>query len=112
MVPRDQRRLHRPGELWYQPAVRRAQEPDPPDNDGPDPTQFLLALGVVSLMIGPLGIPVWAIASGMLKRIASGQLEPSSEANIRAARVLGIVATCMFLVKLAALIPIYVLAND
>lgn len=102
---------HRPpaGASYWQPA-ERPDEPDVPDNEKPDRSRAVLVLGVVSLLVGPLGIVAWALANRCLHGIAAGQLDPSGEVNARAARVLGIVATCMFLLKLFALLPLYVFA--
>jgi hypothetical protein len=89
---------------WQPPA--RGFDPDPPDHDLPDRSRLALTVGIVSLLVGPLGIVAWALADACLKGIANGQLDPAGEGNARAAKVLGIVATCMFLVKLASLLPL------
>jgi hypothetical protein len=96
---------------YWQPAPRPDdgdEPPEQPDPDGPDRSRVILALGIVALFIGPLGIVTWALANRALHAVEAGQLDPCGEVNLRAARVLGILATCMFLVKLFALLPIYV----
>ena len=64
----------------------------------------------IAVAIVALNTLAWALANRCLHGIAAGQLDPSGEVNARAARVLGIVATCMFLLKLFALLPLYVFA--
>src|SRR5579883_2278356 len=87
--------------LW-QPAAR-LPDPDPPESDRPDRSRVALALGIVSLVIAPLGLVAWAFASACLRAIEEGRMDPAGESNARAGRVLGIIATCLFLLKLSAL---------
>ena len=88
-------------------AAGRAFEPDPPEFDQPDRCNLALVLGLVSFLIGPLGIVAWLLADACLRDIAHGRVDPTGEWKAKFARVLGIVATCMFLVKLATLVPLY-----
>lgn len=93
--------------LW-QPAGRLpGPDPDPPDSDRPDRSRVALALGIVSLLIAPLGVIAWAFASACLRAIEEGRMDPAGESNARAGRVLGIIATCLFLFKLAVFLPVY-----
>lgn len=89
-------------------ATTRPWEPDPPESDRPDRGRVALALGVVSLIFAPLGVVAWAFASSCLRAIEEGRMDPAGESNARAGRVLGIIATCLFLFKLAALVPFLV----
>lgn len=88
----------------WQPAGR-PDPPDGPDSHGPDRSRLVLALGLVSLVIAPLGVIAWVAGNACLRAIAEGRMDPIGEANARAGRLLGIIATCMFAVKLAALVP-------
>jgi hypothetical protein len=96
-----------PATRYWQPPAR-FPDPDPPESDRPDTSRVALALGVVSLLFAPLGVVAWAFASSCLKAIADGKMDPAGETNARAGRVLGIIATCIFLLKFAVLVPLYV----
>ena len=66
-----------------------------------------LALGIVSLLFAPLGVIAWAFASSCLREIADGRMDPAGESNARAGRVLGIIATCLFVFKVTVFVPLY-----
>jgi hypothetical protein len=85
----DRVRPDRPWARW-QPAAR----PDGPDGpDGPDRSRLVLALGIVSLVLAPLGLVAWAAGNACLRAIADGRMDPAGEPNARAGRMLGIIAT-------------------
>jgi hypothetical protein len=90
----------------YERVVIQSWQPTPhreePEGDGyglPDRTRLALVLGIISLLCGPLGLAAWAVGEHCLRAIAAGRMDPSGEANAKAGRVLGIVAMCMFVVK-------------
>ena len=95
----------------WQPAGRPA-ESDPPEFDRPDRSRVALTLGVVSLLFAPLGVIAWAFASSCLRAIDEGRMDPAGESNARAGRVLGIVATCLFVFKVTAFVPLYMLGRN
>lgn len=94
-----------PAAEYWQPAAR-PDPPDGPDADGPDRSRLVLALGIVSLLVAPLGIVAWVVGNAFLRAIAEGRMDPAGESNARAGRLLGIIATCLFALKLAALLPV------
>jgi hypothetical protein len=96
-----------PATRFWQPAGRPA-DLDPPESDRPDRSGLALALGVVSLLIAPLGVVAWAFASCCLRAIAEGRMDPAGESNARAGRVLGMIATGLFLLKVTVFVPVYV----
>ncbi|CAN5251086.1 hypothetical protein BH11PLA2_BH11PLA2_37680 [soil metagenome] len=71
------------------------------DDSQTDRARWVLALGVVSLLVGPLGFFAWMAGNACLKAISDGRMDPTSESNARAGRLLGIIAICMFAIKLA-----------
>ena len=88
--------------IYWQPPAR----PDPPDGpDPPDRSRLVLAIGLVSLLLAPLGVVAWVAGNAYLRAIAAGRMDPAGEANARAGRMLGIIATCLFAVKTAVLLP-------
>ena len=94
-----------PAAVYWQPAAR----PDPPDGpeaDGPDRSRLVLALGVVSLLFTPLGVVAWTAGNACLRAIAEGRMDPAGEPKAQAGRLLGIIAVCLFALKLAALLPV------
>lgn len=78
-------------------------DPDGPDFDRPDRSQWALVLGLISLLIGPLGIIAWLVGNACLRAMAEGRMDPASEATAKAGRLLGIIATCMFAFKVIVL---------
>jgi hypothetical protein len=100
-----------PRDDW--PAVRhfhgshRPAEFDGNDFDRADRTRFALALGIVSLLIGPLGIFAWLVGADCLKAIRDGKMDPSGESLARAGRLLGIIALGMFAVKVTTLAALF-----
>lgn len=88
------------------PAVQRWQGVPQPNNesegneyDRSDRTRVALVLGIVSLLIGPLGLVAWLVGADCLKAIQEGRMDPAGESNARVGRLLGIIALCMFAVK-------------
>jgi hypothetical protein len=96
---------------YWQPAGRPADF-DPPESDRPDRSHMALALGIVSLIFAPLGVIAWAFASSCLRAIDEGRMDPAGESNARAGRVLGIIATCLFVFKVTAFVPLFVFARN
>lgn len=88
--------------------------PDPPDEPGadaheadpPDRARWVLALGIVSLLIGPLGIYAWMAGNSCIQAIAEGRMDPTCESNARAGRLLGVIALCMCTIKVTVLLPL------
>lgn len=95
------------------PIVRRFHgSARPADFDGneydrADHTRLALALGIVSLLIGPLGLFAWMVGADCLKAIRDGQMDPAGESLARLGRLLGIVALCMFAVKVTTLAALF-----
>lgn len=96
------------------PAVSYFQAPSKPlepeghgsDGDSPDRARWVLALGVVSLLIGPLGVFAWMAGNACLAAIAEGRLDPTCESNAKAGRLLGIIALGLFTFKVTVLAPL------
>jgi hypothetical protein len=74
-----------------------AEEPD--GNENPDRARWVLALGIISLAFGPLGVFAWMAGNAVLKAIDEGRMDPTCESNARAGRLLGLVAMAMFVLK-------------
>jgi hypothetical protein len=91
---------------FYSPAKPPEPEGSPNENDPPDRARWVLALGVVSLIVGPLGLFAWMAGNSCLNAIADGRLDPTCESNARAGRLLGLVAICMFTFKVTVLLPL------
>lgn len=108
-------RRHPPDE-W--PVVRRFHgSPRPADFDGnefdrADRTRVALVLGIVSLLVGPLGIFAWMVGADCLRAIRDGKMDPSGESLARAGRLLGIIALCMFTVKATTLAVLFAFVLD
>lgn len=100
------------------PVVQRWQGlPRPSDHDGgdfdrPDRTKVALVLGIVSLLFGPLGLVAWVVGADCLKAIEEGRMDPTGESNARVGRLLGIVALCMFTVKVSVLTVLFTVFFD
>src|SRR5262245_58946758 len=75
------------------------------DSDAPDRARWVLTLGIVSLLISPLGIYAWMAGNACLKAISDGRMDPTCESNARAGRILGLVAIGMFAFKVTVLLP-------
>ena len=67
------------------PTVQRFHgSPRPADFEGneydrPDRTRVALILGIVSLLVGPLGIFAWMVGTDCLRAIRAGQMDPAGE---------------------------------
>jgi hypothetical protein len=77
-----------------------------------DRTRVALALGIVSLLIGPLGLIAWLVGADCLKAIEAGEMDPAGESNARVGRLLGIIALCMFTVKVTTLTILFAFVLD
>lgn len=77
------------------------QLPLPEGNDyrHPDRTRLALALGIISLIVGPCGLIAFLVGNHCLKSIAAGSMDPSGESNARLGRLFGIIALGMFTFK-------------
>ncbi len=92
---------------WKGELQSGARGPEFPEGgDPPDRTRIALTLGLVSLAIAPLGVVAWVLANACLRDIAQGRIDPAGEAYARAARVLGILATCLLVLKVIAFIMV------
>jgi hypothetical protein len=87
-------------------------KPDPDPAEHGNRARIALALGVVSLFIGPLGIIAWAVSSACLREIREGRMDPGGEMNAKCGRVLGIIATCLFAAKLTLFVPFLLITAD
>ena len=93
---------------FYSPAKLPESEGSSNENDPPDRARWVLALGIVSLVVGPLGVFAWMAGNAVLSAIADGRTDPTCESNARAGRLLGLVAICMFTFKVTVLLPLAV----
>jgi hypothetical protein len=90
-------------------APRFFRPPQAPLADGPgdeipaDRALWVLALGIVSLLIGPLGIIAWMAGNSCLRAIDDGRMDPICESNAKAGRLLGLIAITLFACKFSAL---------
>ncbi len=100
-----------PGVQRWQ-GVPRPSEPDGNEFDRPDRTKIALVLGIVSLLIGPLGLIAWLVGADCLKAIEQGRMDPTGESNARVGRLLGIIALCMFTVKVSVLTVLFTVFFD
>lgn len=99
------------------PVVRWQGTARPSDFDGSeyqrtDRTKVALVLGIVSLLIGPLGLIAWLVGADCLKAIEAGEMDPAGESNARVGRLLGIIAVCMFTVKVTTLTILFTFVFD
>lgn len=101
-------RTHWPGIFHFHSPAKQF-EPEGSGNDGesPDRARWVLALGIVSLLIGPLGVFAWMAGNACLHAIAEGRLDPTCESNARAGRLLGMIALCLFAFKVTVLAPLF-----
>jgi ABC-type Fe3+ transport system permease subunit len=64
-----------------------------------------LVLGILGIVCcGLLGIAAWVMDNNELQAIASGRRDPANEGTVKAARVVGIVATVLIAAPLFILI--------
>ena len=77
------------------------------DYDRADRTRVALVLGIVSLLFGPLGIFAWMVGADCLRAIRAGKMDPAGESLARVGRLLGIIALCMFAVKVTTLTVLF-----
>ncbi len=75
------------------------------ENDTPDRARWVLALGIVALLIGPLGVFAWMAGNACLKAINDGRMDPTCESNAKAGRLLGMIALCLFAFKVTVVLP-------
>jgi hypothetical protein len=100
------------------PIVRRFHgSPRPSEFDGnefdrADRTRVALILGIVSLLVGPLGVFAWMVGADCLRAIRDGKMDPAGESLARAGRLLGIIALGMFAVKVTTLIVLFTFVFD
>jgi hypothetical protein len=92
---------------WQEPRLfqtgARVHSGDGRDDTPADRATWVLALGFVSLFIGPLGIIAWMAGNASLLAIQAGRMDPAAESNAKAGRLLGIIAIAMFCIKLVGL---------
>src|SRR5436190_2126616 len=91
---------------FYSPDHTSDPSGDHCGDDVPDRARWVLALGIVSLVFGPLGLFAWMAGNSCLSAIAEGRLDPTCESNAKAGRLLGLVAMCMFTFKVTVLAPL------
>lgn len=90
----------------------RPAEFDGGDFDRADTTRIAFLLGIVSLIIGPIGIFAWLVSADCLRAIQAGRMDPAGESLARVGRLLGIIALCMFAVKVTTLTVLFTLVFD
>ena len=58
---------------------------------------LILVLGILSIPCCGLftGIPAWIMASGDLKEMAAGTMDPAGRSNTTAGKICGIIGTCL-----------------
>jgi hypothetical protein len=78
---------------------RRVWEQETNEYPKTDRTHLALVLGIISLFIGPCGFIAFLMGDHCLKSIGAGLMDPAGETNARLGRLLGIVALCMFAIK-------------
>ncbi|MFL5330120.1 MAG: GYF domain-containing protein [Gemmataceae bacterium] len=60
---------------------------------------LILALGVISLVVcAPLGIAAWVMGSKDLKRMRTGEIDPSGQGITQAGQICGIIASVFMLI--------------
>jgi hypothetical protein len=58
---------------------------------------LILVLGILSIPCCGLftGIPAWVMATGDLKQMDAGMMDPAGRSNTNAGRICGIIGTCL-----------------
>lgn len=67
----------------------------------PHRATLVLVLGVLSLILcQPLGIVAWLLGAADLKQMAAGAMDPSGKDLTNIGRILGIIATVLFVLAI------------
>jgi hypothetical protein len=61
---------------------------------------LILVLGILSIPCCGLftGIPAWVMATGDLKQMDAGMMDPAGRSNTNGGRICGIIGTCLSIV--------------
>jgi hypothetical protein len=80
---------------------RRRRRPDYDDHRG----TLILILGICSLVVAPIpfGPIAWFLGNADLKEIRAGHMDPEGESSTQIGRILGMVATLLFLFAMLAI---------
>ena len=76
----------------------------------PHRATLILVLGILGLVVCvPLGIAAWIMGNGDLKQMDAGQMDPSGRSTTNAGRIIGMIATLLFVVGLVIFLLFFVL---
>jgi hypothetical protein len=82
------------------PARRERAHYDEPHRGG-----MMLALGIISLVVCPVvGIVAWIMASGDLRAMEEGRMDPEGKQFTQVGKILGIVGTILFALQMGFLL--------
>jgi hypothetical protein len=79
---------------------RRTTETSPPTPKRPHRGGLILALGIVGLFIGFLGIFAWAMGNADLREMEAGTMDPAGASATAAGRTCGAAATLLWVIGL------------
>ena len=73
--------------------------------DEPHRGGLMLALGIIGLVVCPIvGIAAWMMAANDLKAMDEGRMDPEGRQFTQVGKILGIVATILFIIQMVLLL--------